>query len=249
MKKLSNLLWAISAVLISTIAANAQMYAGLKGGISIPNLTAGGGNPVSSGWSSRLGPYFGAVGEYQLSTLFSIQAELNYSSQGGKKDGKQAIATSDFFNGQAPPGTPKYVYANYTSVVRLNYIELPVMLHFNFDLGNTMVFFIGGGPYAGYLLNAKNINSGSSPVYEDKDETVQLAPTQSFDSTQDITADIKRFNFGIQGGLGLAFKLGDNKLVLTGGGNYGFVNIQKNTDNGQNKTGAATVTLSYLFQL
>ena len=34
-------------------------------------------------------------------------------------------------------------------------------------------------------------------------------------------------------------------FFIEGGGNYGFLNIQKGTDNGKNQIGAATVALGY----
>jgi len=42
--------------------------------------------------------------------------------------------------------------------------------------------------------------------------------------------------------------MGSGKLFLEGGGNYGFIPIQKDDANGNNNTGAGTVTAGYLFQ-
>ncbi len=52
-------------------------------------------------------------------------------------------------------------------------------------------------------------------------------------------------NFGIEGDLGFALKAGSSKIFVEGGGNYGFLNIQKGTENGKNHIGAATVRLGY----
>ncbi len=74
--------------------ANAQdVSLGVQGGISIPNLTAGGAGstPLSTGYSSRSGPDFGIYADFKISGLFSIQPMLEYSAQGGKKDGLQAF--------------------------------------------------------------------------------------------------------------------------------------------------------------
>lgn len=225
---------------------------GIKGGISIPNLKASGNNPVSKGWSSRLGPYAGVIAALNLSERFSLQAELNYASQGGKKNGVQAIATSDFAN-EIPPGTtvPPYVYADYKDEVKLNYIELPVLVKAHFALGDLVSFFINGGPYAGYLINAKNVTSGSSNIYFDENLTQPFLPAAvSFDQTSDVKGDLKKFNYGIQGGVGFDLKISDRStLILTAGGNYGLAKIQKNKANGENNTGAATVTLGYMIKL
>lgn len=225
---------------------------GLKVGISIPNLKSSGNNPVSKGWSSRQGPYTGIIAEMQIAKRFYLQAELNYSSQGGKKNGVQAIPTSSF-SAYFPPNTtiPPYVYADYSSEVKLNYMELPVLLKIEFQVGHKISLFINGGPYAGYLLAAKNITSGSSNIYLDENMTLPLLPQPaSFDQSTDIQSDLKKFNFGVQAGIGLSLTLPNGyKLLLTGGGNYGFSDIQKDKTNGQNNTGAATVALAYLVKM
>ena len=72
--------------------ASAQWESGVCGGISIPNLTAPGSenNPLNTGYSSRLGPDFGVFAERHIMGKFSLEARIEYSSQGGKKDGLQA---------------------------------------------------------------------------------------------------------------------------------------------------------------
>jgi hypothetical protein len=246
-------LFVVGSMLLFSTVSFSQFSLGVKGGLSIPNLSSGTNDPVSSGYSSREAPYFGVVAEKKLSHLITLHAELNYSSQGGKKDGVQAIPGSNFaeyFQAVQEP-TPDYLYATYNSVAKLNYLELPVIADFNFPLGKTFSFFVGAGPYAGYLLNAKQVTSGSSLLYLDAAEMEPLPfpePT-NFDTTVSITSQIHKFNVGIQGGLGLSLNMKTSKFVLTAGGNYGFLNIQKNSEDGKNNTGAATVTLSYLIKL
>ena len=218
---------------------------GLKAGIGIPNLSSGSSNqnPVSNGWSSRLGPYFGIVGQVPLAGIFSLQGELNYASQGGKKNGVQAIP-----NPLAP--VPPYLYADFKSVARLNYLELPIMLRADFKLNDVLKLFVHAGPYVGYLLMAKTIATGSSIIYADPQKTQPLTPApSSFNSTEDIKDQLKKFNVGAQGGVGLSCKLGKGELELTAGGNYGLINIQKDAANGKNNTGAATLTLGYRINL
>jgi hypothetical protein len=65
-----------------------------------------------------------------------------------------------------------------------------------------------------------------------------------------VKDDIKKFNVGIQGGIGFSMRFeNESKLVFSAGGNYGFIPIQKDEANGKNNTGAATVTLGYLINL
>lgn len=238
---------ALVACCLGQAIGQAPIYVGVQGGISIPNLHGSGGNEVSRGYASRLGPYFGVFGQYRFSDLFSIQPEVNYSAQGGKKDGQQAIAGQDV-NPQAPAGT--YYYANFKSVARLNYIEVPVLAKFTFRLTDRLRLSVDAGPYVGFLVGAKNETSGTSPVYADKAETQPLpVGEQSFDGNQDIKDQLHKTNWGAQGGVGLEEALGSGYLFLHGGGNYGFVNIQKGTAHGKNNTGAATAVLGYALKV
>ena len=72
---------------------SAKHYIGIKGGISIPNLTTGGSdhNPLNTGYSSSFGPDFAVFYECLISKKFSLLTQLEYSAQGGKKDGFQAF--------------------------------------------------------------------------------------------------------------------------------------------------------------
>jgi hypothetical protein len=47
----------------------------------------------------------------------------------------------------------------------------------------------------------------------------------------------------------LAYKIKKSYIFIEGGGNYGFLNIQKGTANGKNETGAGTVAVGYAFWL
>jgi Outer membrane protein beta-barrel domain len=234
---------------IHSVQAQNSIYFGVQGGIGIPNLQSGtNGSPVSNGYSSRLGPYLGVFGDFHITNCFSIQPEINYSSQGGKKNGQQAISASEY-NPSAPPTS--YFYANFNSIVRLNYIEVPVLAKFTFPIGRTLNFIVDAGPYVGFLANAKYITSGSSNVYEDQAETIPITPGPvSFDSTDNIKDQIHTVNVGVQANVGLSLDIQqEGYLFLSIGGNYGFINIQKYAADGKNNTGAATIVLGYALNL
>lgn len=236
--------------------ANAQDVAiGVRGGLSIPNLTAGSGNqnPLNTGYSSREGLDAGIFAEFKISDQFSIQPMLEYSSQGGKKDGFQAFPTpvqlAPFFQPNPPP---TYLYATFNSTAKLNYLMLPILAKFGWDFSKSSPFriYIDAGPFVGLLVSAKQVTTGSSEYYVDP-QGQQALPTgaQSFNNTQDIKDQLHDFNFGIEGNVGFAYKLKKSYIFIEGGGNYGFLNIQKGTANGKNNTGAGTVALGYSFWL
>lgn len=242
------------------LKVNAQEVAlGLRGGISIPNLSAGSGNenPLNTGYSSRSGPDAGIFAEFTFSKLFSLEPMIEYSSQGGKKDGLQAFPTPASIAAAYPAGyAPTYLYANYNSTAKLNYLMLPVLAKFGFTFGSSPFrVYIGAGPFLGYLLSAKQVTSGTSDFYTDPAGTMPFEtqqgplPAQSFNNTQDIKDQLHKFDIGIEGNIGLAYKLKKSYIFIEGGGNYGFLNIQQGTANGKNDTGAGTAFIGYAFLL
>ncbi len=236
--------------------ANAQNVAiGLRGGISIPDLSAGGSaqNPLNSGYSSRQGPDFGLFADFKVSSLFSIQPMVQYSSQGGKKDGFQALPTpSDLaaaFQARNEP-VPTYLYANFNSEAKLNYLMIPILAKFGWDLGKKSPwrFYVDAGPFAGFLLNAHQDVTGSSVLYADQGKTQPVTPgAVPLTTDQNIKDQLHTFDLGIEGNLGFAYKIGPGNIFIEGGGNYGFLNIQKGTANGKNNTGAGTADIGYSF--
>ena len=234
-------------IISSAYAQHDTYYLGLKGGISIPNLSAGSGNqnPLSDGFSSRLGADFGVLAEFPITKTFSIQPEIDYSGQGGKHDGLQAVPNQD-------PNIPvPYLYANYKNVARVNYLQIPILAKFNFRLSDKWKFYVDAGPYAGFLLGAKEITSGSSYLYlTDSSGAQPVSPQpESFDSTQSIKSQINTFNFGIVGLIGFSYKVGGGRLFIEGGGSYGFINIQKYASDGTNYSGAAVAHIGYEYAL
>ena len=231
-----------------------QVALGVRGGISIPNLTASGSeqNPLNTGYSSRLGPEFGVFAEFKISDLFSIQPMIEYSSQGGKKNGFQAFPVPPEMAALFPPGQlPTYLYANFNSEAKMNYLMIPVLAKFGHSFHESPLRIYGDlGPFVGFLLSAKQVTSGNSEIYLDPSgqQALPVGP-QSFDNTQDIKGQLNSTNFGIEGNIGLNYSFGMNNIFFEVGGNYGFLNIQKGSANGKNNTGAATIVLGYSYWL
>ena len=261
------LLAAFFCCLVPAVAQQGKFSVGVKAGCAIPNLTAGAvTTPLSEGYASRLGFYGGLVSEWQTGSHFGFRSEINFSSQGGQRLGIQALPLYPEMAplweilpafGINPDG---YMYADIKSEAILNYLEIPVMAKYRFQLSSRLNLYLQAGPYAGFLINAKNITSGTSNIYVDDagvisiDEILNLAKQppigeQSFDHTEVITSDVHRFNFGAQGALGLGLMIKSGELFLEGGGNYGLLPIQKDEANGTNNTGAGTITIGYLFHL
>lgn len=244
----------LSVLLASALQSSAQspVYLGVQGGIGIPDLHSSSNGPeISRGYSSRMGPYFGLLAEFAISDRFSIQPEVNYSAQGGVKKGNETFRIdARTINPQAPAGSYIYVDAHYKNEAILNYLEVPVLAKFSFPLGNDFYFTIDAGPYAGFLMRAKNKTTGHAKAYLDEQKTQPMpGGERPIDSTTDIKDQLHTLNFGLQGGVGLSYHIGNGNIFLHAGGNYGFVKIQKDKQNGEDNTGAATVTIGYALKL
>jgi len=233
-------------VLLMSVAAPpagaSPLIVGLRAGSSIPNLHAGDNNPVSNGWSSRVAFSFGLYAEYAMTPSWSIQPEVNYAPQGGKRNGAQPAPIDPAAVG-APPGT--VLYASFDNTAEMNYLEIPVLAKYHF--GAARAIYAALGPYIGFLLNAKNVTSGVSQVYLDSGLTQPVSPTAfDFGATTNIKSELRSTNWGIQGGVGYGHALGAGRLELDVRGGYGLVDVQKDTAaNGKNNTGSLVVTLGY----
>jgi hypothetical protein len=253
MRKLLVSILAASALLLSAGKISAQPpWVGLHGGLSIPDLSGGNGNQLSTGYTSRLAANFGLQSEWHIYNRFSIEVELNYAGQGGQRNGIQPITNlPSSLAAEVPPGD--YLYANFKNKAVLNYLELPVMARFSW--GRTLIFYANGGPYVGYLLHAEEKTKGTSTIYQDtKGDPLTIqgypVPPQDFTANTDVTSSIKRFNVGATGGVGLALPLAArDKVFFDARFEYGFINIQKSSADGTNNTGNVLLSLGYSRRL
>jgi hypothetical protein len=253
----------ISFVLVCSMSLIAQsseksvspFTVGAFGGLNIPDLTGGGGNPLSSNWSSRSGLAYGLTFNWNTGTHFAWRVDVLYSSEGGQHNGMQALTASSF-NPLASTNT--YYYANYNNASIMNYVEVPVMAKYSFPLSRSSKFYVDFGPYVGFLLNAKQKTSGSSPVYEDAAGTIPLTVNPetalpysvSFDASTPITDQIHTVNFGLTGGIGFSQEVGFGSVFVDFRGAYGLTVVQKNSAaDGSNHIGNLLLSLGYSIPL
>jgi len=271
--------------------AQSNVTIGVRGGLTIPGLIGGSDDPVSSNYSTAQRFGGGIFAEFKISELFSIQPMLEYSQEGAIRNGMQAlVATSsnpELYGGlqQAMQGlqqmgmgdgsVPPYLYANAKRSAKMDYLMLPVLAKFGWNLGKSSPWrvYVSAGPYIELLLNAKNTVSGDGQVYTDQAGTQPLIPAalsqipeaqplvaglqQISDGqfgTQDIKDQLHTFNWGLEGNVGVQYQFNRNRVFLEVGGNYGLMNIQLSTGNdqflnGKNHIGAATVMVGYGFTL
>ena len=237
------------------MAQEQQNFAGIKGGICIPNLTAhgAGDNPLNTGYSSRLGPDVAIFWEQAITSNFSILPSIEYSSQGGKKKGYQPFPFPKEYSGFFPPEeVPTYLYADFKNEIQLNYLIFNVLAKFNVHLGESSPFIVYAevGPFGAYLISAKDVTSGTSLIYGDEQKQQPLISTTiSFDNKMDVKSDVHKGNFGIAGDVGFAYNFSNSRIFIEAGGNYGLLNIQKDETTGKNQIGAVIIRMGYAFSL
>jgi len=228
---------------------------GAFGGLNIPKLTGGGGNPLSENWSSREGTAFGLTFTWNTGPHFAWRADMLYSSEGGQRDGMQAI-DGPSYNSQVPAGT--YFYANFKNESILNYLEVPIMGKYSFLLSKSSKFYADFGPYLGFRLSARQKTKGSSIVYADQggNTPVSFNPQTgnpaavSMDSDTNIKDQIKTVSLGLTGGIGLTQRLGPGEVFFDLRGAYGLTNIQKYPEtDGSNHMGNLLLSLGYSVPL
>jgi hypothetical protein len=229
----------VLAVLLAGAASAAPITLGIHGGSSIPDLRDNGGNELSSGWSSRLAPAYGVSVELSAAGPWTLLAEVNVSGQGARRTGLQPL--NDPTSLGFPAGTP--AYASFKNEEKLTYVEIPVMARYHLPAPFRPT--LAAGPYVGFLTSAKNVTSGTSSVWLDRAQTILATPPVSFDATTDTKSDLRSFNWGVQAGFGAALPYGRGAITLDVRGGLGLTNIQKDSANGKNATGALTVALGY----
>jgi len=244
---------AVLFILISNLYSQ-QITIGAKGGFSIPNLTTKSSDPLSVGYSSRYGADGGIYWEYHVTKPFSIAVELQYSSQGGQKSGLQAETIPAQFAAMFPANA--YLYSKFKSEAKLDYLLVPILAKYTWKINKRSPFriYAAVGPFAGYLLSAHQvISGGTSTIYTDNQGKTPLTfygqtITQPNDTTVNIKNQLNTFNVGIDGYVGISYAIDKNqRIFIEGGGNYGFLTIQKSTGIGKNNTGAGVLSVGYAY--
>lgn len=157
---------------------------GLKGGLNLATWSA---NNSSVGYQNRAGFYGGLSARVHVSPNFAVQPEVVYSSQG-----------------------TKYTFGNQEHNLKLNYVNIPLMLQAKVGGG----LYAQAGPQIGFLIGV-----------EDKVQDVETG----FFTTQDFKKNDVAVGFGI--GYSGVSPIGIDaryNLGLTNINNAGANNIKNN---------------------
>jgi hypothetical protein len=139
------------------------------------------------------------------------------------------------------------LYADYDSECKLDYLLFPLLARLGWDIGESPFrFYVAAGPFAGFLIQAQQVTSGTSMIYVDSGKTMPLG-SQSFNATTNIRSQMNIFNVGVIGFMGISFRFGANTFFIEGGGNFGFLPAQKSKADGQDYIGAAIISIGYSY--
>ena len=251
--KIFKSIFLVSFLAISELSQAQIWQWGVKGGLSLPKLSSSGSSEVSKGYLSISGPDAAIVADYKIRENLFVETGLEWSTQGGQKSGLQTIPASPELAQYFPPGTNSdYLYADFESTVRLQYLMLPVLLKYTMPLGNSnrWKLYAEGGLFGAWLVTATGSAAGSSKVYFDKEETQQVGNVfVNFDSTGSIKNQLHNGNFGVEGNIGLLYQMNNAAVFIEGGGNYGFIGLQKNSQNGVNHAGALIFRIGFFIRI
>lgn len=202
---------------------------GIKGGPSSRNLTDGQGilHTFSPDNHLNVAPQAALFFEYKVNSVFSIQPQFEYSTQGSKRG---VFVNTDVIED-----------ANYVKGAQLNYLMLPVLAKFGWFIPDSRVrVYIAAGPFVSFLTSAKQYYSLTD--YDQATDSFYLTGYYA----QNVKPQLNGVNFGIEGNGGLAYYFDACSIFLEGGGNYGLDRIQHSISPG-NKTGAVSLSIGISF--
>ena len=177
----------LSFLLVCTFASAQDVKFGIRAGLNLPNITAGGTNtPVSEGYSSRLAGGGGLFTEVGLAKNWAIRFGVEYSGQGGKKDGMQAMPSRRLITGmanemgmsvdaqtmailtQTAAELPTYYYADIDNTTKFDYVMIPILAQYTWNLGSSpWSLYVNAGPFVSFLVSGKQVSEGTSYMYTD----------------------------------------------------------------------------------
>ena len=174
-----------AVVILAGSIANAAGYAGVKGGVNIASLSGDGVDELDS----RTGFMGGAFYGFSFADEFGLRIEGLYVQKGA--EGEFVLPGDDH---------------GHESVVKLDYVEFPVLVTMGIPAGDKLAFNIFAGPTFAF-------NTTAEVEVTEHDETVDLGDS------------VESFEFGAAIGGGLEYMLSSFSIVFDARYSLGASNI------------------------
>lgn len=201
-------------LLSSSFVSFAQYSVGIKGGLNLSKYTG----EVNSEALIKAGFNGGLVGNYEISDRFAVQAEVLFTTKGYKTD----MATDSSY---------------FRSYIKLNYIEIPILLKASFGNPQGIQAFALAGPNFSFLTSGK-----SSYEYS------YFGGLSKGSGEQDIKQYYNTFDLGLSIGGGVSYAMGMGKIFAETRYGYGLTNASKDTGSIYHNTNLQ-FSVGYLFAL
>lgn len=221
-----------SILLSAAVSTSAQVgelrnnwAVGISAGASMSDVTLSSNKyllfPENVKQSYHISPNFGVTIRYISEKYFAMicgtQLELNFSQRGWTEKLKLT------------EGHAEHAYTR-----RMNYLEIPFLVHLAFGKDRGAQFFVNAGPQVAFLLSESESKKGNK-------QNIQYGKM----------ADNK-FDYGIVGGLGMELRTGIGNFLLEGRYYFGlndFYKVTKKDDFSRAAHSTISAKLTYLFDL
>lgn len=246
-----NRYFTVAVFMLTAIITNGQTFSiGGKTGLINSKFVSNSQN------SSRNAFYFGLIVNKRLNRFYSLQAEINYSSNGNHASGMQPI--SNYIYEELDLSKNTVYYASYKKETILSTIEIPLLAKVSLPISMHFKYYTLVGPYISLVGKAKNKASGTSMVYKDISGQIPVnvegneGNDISFDKTWNAGREFRKINIGAEGGIGVSYghPCKPSRLFIEGRFGMNISNIHKSesvrTDKNQNST---TVSAGLLYIL
>jgi hypothetical protein len=183
---------------------------GLRGGLNLSNMLIKDDNETySEDFKLKPGYQFGAIAEFPISNIFSLETGLLLTTKGYR------------FTLEETEDGDSY---KYTQQLNLLYLDIPLTAKASFNIGNAKIYGLFG-PYIGFGLSGKY-----KEIYEETSdgETESEEEEEKVKWGSDEESDIKRLDYGLVMGAGVEFK----SFQLGLNYNLGLANISSYSEDG-----------------
>jgi hypothetical protein len=179
---------------------------------------------------SRIGGHIGALIGFDITEKISLQTGLLFSTKGYRQVEKETIDEDN-----------KY---KVVGILKLNYLEVPVLASYNYSVKENMKIYAGLGPVLGIAVGGKNVEKGTWTIDGEK-ESEKESEKISFGNNEDRD-DFKIVDLGWMIHAGIQYE----KYKFGVFYNQGLINLSPYIDNGLRiKNKAFGLSVAYVIDL
>jgi len=218
----------------------AQTSLGIKAGANFSTLSLT--SEVKNDFDNNMlvGYQVGGLVDVQFGGMFAVQAEALYVRRGSSFRSKIDVNGVTFINETVTFDN----FGQYTSAIQLDYVDIPIMLKYNFR-GRGVSSYVMAGPHINFAVGARMANQ----KLESANDT-ETANNRNLNIGSGRNDTIRSSDFGISIGAGLAFELDYGHIILDARYYLGMANIS-NSNDPRHKTNnrSLMINIGYMFPL